>query len=96
MKRSKIALVAAFLGAVALFDVVLAPVLIHLGVVSPIFGFQWLFGLGLLEGIFALILGLIGLYMTRAASGVGGRPLALFGVASGAVLVGVRLRRRVR
>jgi uncharacterized protein (DUF1499 family) len=89
MKRSKIALVAAFLGAVALFDVVLGPVLIHLGVVSPLFGFQWLFGLGLLEGIFALILGLVGLYTTRAASGVGGRPLALFGVASGAVLVGV-------
>lgn len=89
MKRSKIALVAAFLGAVALFDVILGPILIHLGVVSPIFGFQWLFGLGLLEGILALVLGLVGLYTTRAASEAGGRPLALFAVAAGFLLLGV-------
>ena len=89
MPRSRLALVAAILGGLGLLDVVLGPALIHLGIVSPMMGFQWFFGLGLLEGLIALILGLIALYVTRAGSGKGGRPLAVFGVASGIVLAGV-------
>ena len=54
MKRSKLALVAGVLGALGLFDVVMGPVLIHLGLVSPMFGFQWLFGLGLLYDFWTL------------------------------------------
>jgi len=63
VKRSKLALVSAFLGGLAVFDVILAPVLIHLGWVSPRFGFQWLFGLGMLEGLLAFLLGLGALAM---------------------------------
>jgi uncharacterized protein (DUF1499 family) len=82
---------AAFLGGLGLFDVVLGPLLIHLGWVKPLFGFQWFFGLGLLEGLLALLLGLGALWTTRAASGRAGRPLAWLGVGAGAVLLGVLL-----
>ncbi len=91
MQRSKLALAAAILGGVGLFDVVMGPALIHLGWVSPMFGFQWLFGLGLLEGVFALVLGLLALWRTRSASQRGGRELAWVGVISGAVLAGILL-----
>ena len=89
MPRSKLAVVAGFLGVIGVLDVILGPVLIHAGVVSPMFGFQWLFGLGLLEGLLALVLGALALYTTRASSGRSGRGLALLGVACGALLVGV-------
>lgn len=89
MPRSRLALAAAILGGLGVLDVVLGPALIHLGVVSPMMGFQWFFGLGLLEGILALVIGLIALFRTRAGSGKGGRPLAIFGVACGVLLVGL-------
>jgi uncharacterized protein (DUF1499 family) len=85
VRRSKLALVAAFLGGLSLFDLALGPLLIHLGWVSPLFGFQWMFGLGLLEGLLALLLGLGGLWTTRAGSSRVGRPLAWFGVGAGAL-----------
>lgn len=89
MKRSKLALVAAALGALGVFDVVLGPLLIHAGVVSPIFGFQWLFGLGLLEGVLAGVVGLIALWRTRPAGQRSGRELAWVGVGCGALLLAV-------
>ncbi len=89
MQRSKLALAAGILGALGAFDVVMGPVLIHLGLVSPMFGFQWMFGLGLLEGLVALVLGLLALRATRAGSGRSGRGLAWVGVGCGVVLVAV-------
>lgn len=91
MRRSKLAVVAAFLGGLGLFDVILGPVLIQLGWVSPRFGFQWLFGLGLLEGLLALLLGLGALWTTRARGSRRGRPLAWLGVGAGGLLVGLLL-----
>ncbi|MCP5058454.1 MAG: DUF1499 domain-containing protein [bacterium] len=91
MQRSKLALVAGVLGALALFDAVMGPILIHLGLVSPMFGFQWLFLLGVLEGLIALVLGLIALRMTGAGSGTSGRNLAWLGVGSGTVMLLVLL-----
>jgi uncharacterized protein (DUF1499 family) len=85
VKRSRLALVAAVLGALGVFDVLVGPLLIHLGVISPIFGFQWFFGLGLLEGVAALALGLVALWTTRGGR-ASGRSLAWAGTACGAAL----------
>ena len=84
--RSKVAWLAAILGGLALLDVVLGPVLIKLGILSPLDGFRYVFGIGVLEGLVALPLGVIALYTTRAASGVGGRNLAWFAVAAGGAI----------
>ncbi|MBW2243621.1 MAG: DUF1499 domain-containing protein [Deltaproteobacteria bacterium] len=91
MQRSKLALVAGVLGALALFDALMGPLLVHLGLVTPMFGFQWLFLLGALEGLVALVLGLIALRTTRAGSGVSGRNLAWLGIGCGALMVLVLL-----
>ncbi len=89
MKRSVLAVVAAVLGALSLFDIALGPLLIHAGVVTPLFGFQWLFGLGLLEGLVALVLGAIALYRTKQGSGRTGSGLARFGFGAGVAAVAV-------
>jgi uncharacterized protein (DUF1499 family) len=86
-RRSRIAVVAGALGALGIFDILLGPILIHAGVVSPMLGFQWMFGLGLLEAIAGLAVGLVALYLTRAGSGLGGRSFAWAGVGSGLLAV---------
>ena len=89
MRRSRVAVVAGALGALGIFDILLGPILIHAGAVSPMFGFQWLFGLGLLEAIAGLVVGLLALYRTRAGSGLGGRGFAWTGIGSGAAAVAI-------
>jgi uncharacterized protein (DUF1499 family) len=82
-----VAVLAGALGALGIFDIVLGPILVHAGAVSPMFGFQWLFGLGLLEALAALAVGLVALYRTRAGSGLAGRAFAWTGVGAGLVAV---------
>jgi len=86
-KRSVVAVIAAALGLLGIFDVILGPVLIHLGWITPLFGFQWFFLLGLLEGLVALLVGLLALWLTRAGSGRGGRTLAWIGTGAGVALL---------
>jgi uncharacterized protein (DUF1499 family) len=86
-RRSRIAVVAGALGALGIFDILLGPILIHVGAVVPLFGFQWLFGLGLLEAIAGLAVGLVALYLTRGDSGLGGRSFAWAGVGCGLLAV---------
>ena len=83
-RRSRIAVAAGALGALGIFDILLGPILIHAGAVSPMFGFQWMFGLGLLEAIAGLVVGLFAVYRTRAGSALGGRGFAWTGIGSGA------------
>jgi len=85
-KRSWAATAAAILGALGIFDALAGPALIHLGLVSPIFGFQWFFGLGLLEGLLALLIGLLAVFRTRTGSGRSGRPRAYLGLVCGGLL----------
>jgi len=85
-KRSWAATAAAVLGVLGLFDCLAGPTLIHLGMVSPMFGFQWFFGLGLLEGLLAILVGLVALLRTRLGSGRRGRPLAYLGMVCGGLL----------
>jgi uncharacterized protein (DUF1499 family) len=89
MQRSRLAVACGFLGALGVFDAVLGPVLIQLGLVKPLFGFQAFFGLGLLLGLVALVLAPFALRATRPASGRTGRGLAWLGLACGAALVAV-------
>ncbi len=86
-RRSRIAVVAGVLGALGLFDVLLGPILVHAGAIAPMLGFQWFFGLGLLEAITGLAVGLAALYLTRAGSGLGGRGFAWTGVGAGLLAV---------
>jgi len=65
----------------------LGPLAIQLGVASPFLGFR-IFGLGLLAGLVALPLGLVGIATTRASSGRAGRAHALTGLLLGALVVG--------
>jgi len=89
MQRSKLAVTSGFLGALGVFDVVLGPVLIQLGAIAPMFGFQAFFGLGLLMGLVALVLAPFALRATRAGKGRSGRGLAWLGLACGAALAAV-------
>jgi uncharacterized protein (DUF1499 family) len=76
---------AGVLGALGIFDILLGPALIHAGWVTPMFGFRWMFGLGVLEAVAGLVLGLAALYRTRDGSGRGGRGFAWTGVGCGLV-----------
>ena len=78
------------LGLAGLALCLLGPLAIHLGPASPFVGFR-LFGLGLLLGLMALVLGLVGLWRTRPAAGRDGRERALAGACLGGVLVGLVL-----
>lgn len=86
-RRSVAAVLACALGLLGLFDVALAPALIHLGWVTPMFGFQWLFLLGILEGLLGLVVGLFALFRTRPGAGRSGRPLAWIGVGAGLLML---------
>lgn len=89
MQRSRLAVACGFLGALGVFDAVLGPVLIQLGAVEPLFGFQAFFGLGLLLGLLALVLAPFALRATRDRAGRSGRGLAWLGFGCGALLVAV-------
>jgi uncharacterized protein (DUF1499 family) len=89
MRRSRLALLAGALGAFGVFDILLAPALIRSGWMTPMFGFQWVFGLGLLEAMAGLVLGVVALFRTRAGSGRSGRGFAWTGVGCGIVAVGL-------
>ena len=94
MQRSRLAVVCGFLGALAVFDAVLGPVLNQLGVLRPIGGFLF-FGSGLAFALFAVLLSPFALHATRAAGGRPGRGLVWLGLGCGAVLLlGVGVARR--
>jgi uncharacterized protein (DUF1499 family) len=86
-RKSRIAVVAGALGALGIFDILLGPILIHAGAVSPMFGFQWMFGIGLLEAIAGLAVGVVGLRLTRAGSPLAGRGFAWTGIGAGLVAI---------
>ena len=83
---SRVASAARIAGLAAVTLCVLGPLSNQLGITRPIHGFV-AFGLGLLLGLVALALGLVGLFTTRAASGKGGRALALTGSLLGLLIL---------
>jgi hypothetical protein len=82
---SRVAVWAQRLGLAGLALFVLGPLINHLPGVPPMAGFAT-FGLGLLDGLLALLVGSIALWITRPASGVAGRGAALVGTGIGAGL----------
>ncbi len=83
---SRVASTAAGFGLVGVFAAMLGPGGAMLGVLPPMVGFG-LLGLGLLLGVLGVIVGLGGLWSTRAASGRGGRGRALTGMGLGLLIV---------
>lgn len=67
---------------------VLGPLLVQFSLVSPMVAFI-LFAVGLLDCLLALLLGAVGLWKTRSATGRGGRPLAAAAMLLGAVPLAV-------
>lgn len=88
MQRSKLALIAGVLGAIGLLGPGIGAALAHFGVVAPLSGFVT-FGLSLLCGLVAGVLGSVAFYTTRAASNRSGRPLAWLGLVAAVTSIGV-------
>ena len=80
---SRVATLASHLGVAGVLALVLGPLAIQIGALSPFTGFR-LFLLGGLCGLLALLLGSIGLWRTRATTGREGRGRALRGALLGA------------
>ena len=87
MRRSRLASVCGFLGALGVFAALLGPALIHLGALQPIGGFM-VFGLGLVASLLAVLFAPFALYATRASAGRAGRGLAWLGLGCAALLLG--------
>jgi uncharacterized protein (DUF1499 family) len=85
---SRVAIWAQRLGLAGLTLFVVGPLITHLPGVPPMAGFAT-FGLGLLDGLLALLVGSIALWITRPASGVAGRGAALVGTGIGAGMFAV-------
>ena len=83
---SRIATLASHFGAFGLLALVVGPLAIQIGALSPFLGFR-LFLLGGLCGLFALVLGAIGLWRTREITGRAGRGRALRGSLFGAAIL---------
>jgi uncharacterized protein (DUF1499 family) len=81
---SRVATVAAAAAWAALGLAFLGPALVQIGLVSPFVGFR-VFGLGLLAGVIAVLLGAVGLWLTRPAAGRAGRGKAAQGLGVGAL-----------
>ena len=88
MQNSRVATLSAFLGLAAVAAFAVGPLGIQMGVFTPFIGFR-IFGLGTLLGLLALVLGMAGLWFTRAASARGGRGRAVVGAVFGVVVVAI-------
>ncbi len=85
-KPSRVAAAARIAGVLGVVLFALGPLSVQIGVASAFAGFR-IFGLGLLSGLVALVLGVVGLVKTRAATGRPGRASALTGLLLGAIPV---------
>lgn len=90
MGRSIVAVASGWLGLLSLVAAGVGALGAMTGVLTPFIGFR-LFGLGVLLGPLALVLGVIGLLRTRAPTGRGGRGHAVLGAAGGAGMLAIVL-----
>ncbi|MFQ5417125.1 MAG: DUF1499 domain-containing protein [Myxococcota bacterium] len=86
MAHSRTASLSIRLGVIGIVAFVVGPALAQLGWASPFVSFR-IFGLSLLLGLLALVVGSVGLWRTRATSGREGRQSALAGASVGLLLV---------
>ena len=85
---SRVATFAAAVGIAGAAALALGPAAIQIGAVSPFVGFR-IFGLGLLLGLLAAVVGAAALWRTRAATGRFGRGRAWIGAGLGLGIVAV-------
>ena len=85
-RPSRVASAARIAGLLGVVLFALGPLSVQLGMASAFVGFR-IFGIGLLSGLVALLLGVVGLVKTRSATGRPGRASALTGLLLGAVPV---------
>lgn len=85
-RRSRAAVAAAILGALAAVDAILGPLLAHYGAVRPLTGFA-LFAVALLEALLGVVFALLGFRSTSARRGLAGRGLAWLGLALSVVVL---------
>jgi uncharacterized protein (DUF1499 family) len=88
--QSRVARLSTALGGAGAAGLVAGPLLIQIGALSSFVGFR-LFMLGALLGFAALVLGAVGLWLTRAGSGRTGRGAAAAGAGLGAAATAVVL-----
>ena len=88
--QSRVARVSLALGGTGAALFVLGPLLIQVDALSSYAGFRF-FMLGAMLGLIALLLGAIGLWQTRSASGRGGRSRAVAGAVLGAATTAIVL-----
>jgi len=81
-RPSRVADAARLAGILAVVLFALGPLSAQLGIAAPLSGFL-VFGIGLLAGVIAVALGVVGLVKTRAATGRPGRGSALTGLLLG-------------
>jgi uncharacterized protein (DUF1499 family) len=90
METSRVARTARFLGFAALTLFVVGPASIQFLGVDGFVGFR-VFGLGILLGLLAFLLGVLGLFLTRSAAYRAGRRQAWIGAGIGALILGITL-----
>jgi uncharacterized protein (DUF1499 family) len=91
VQTSRVARLAGALGVLAVVCAAAGPGLIQLGAVKPYVGFL-IFGLGgVIGGLLALVLGLLGLVFTRPSAYREGRRRALLGLVLGALVLGIAM-----
>jgi hypothetical protein len=90
VQTSRVAAIARGLAVLAALLFVGGPLAIQIGALAPYVGFRG-FMLGGLIGIVALLLGLLGLFLTRPAAGGSGRGAALTAVGIGGAILAVIL-----
>jgi uncharacterized protein (DUF1499 family) len=90
VETSRVARIAGVLGVVALALFVVGPVAVQLSAVDGFVGFR-IFGLGVLLGLLAFLLGVLGLVFTRASAYRAGRRHAWIGTGLGALILGITL-----
>jgi uncharacterized protein (DUF1499 family) len=90
VETSRVARIAGVLGFVALALFAVGPAAVQLDLVDGFVGFR-VFGLGVLLGLLALLLGVLGLVFTRASAYRAGRRQAWIGAGLGALILGITL-----
>jgi uncharacterized protein (DUF1499 family) len=90
METSRVARTAGFLGYIALALFAAGPLAVQLFDIDGFVGFR-IFGLGLVLGLLAFLLGVLGLVFTRSSAYRGGRRQAWLGAGIGALILGVAL-----
>jgi uncharacterized protein (DUF1499 family) len=86
-KSSLVAALAGWLGKFAPACILAGLLGIQLGIIPPLGGFRIFFGIGMLTSLLALVMGLVGVFLTRGERDPKGQQSAWLGAASGTLII---------